>query len=97
MLRGGERNQPLSSRTANRIPSRLFLQTKRLLTVQMLSEIVKQVRGKDGDEPNNPPRQRGHQKREEGGGWVEAHDPPRQRGYQKRGSGEGGWLTMKLM
>src|SRR5437868_7499646 len=63
----------------------------------MLSEIVKQVRGKDGEEPNNPPRQRYHQKREEGGGWVEAHDPPRQRGHQKRGSGGRGWLTMKLM
>src|SRR5437868_11671368 len=63
----------------------------------MLSEIVKQVSEKDGQEPNNPPRQRGHQKREEGGGWLKAHDPPRQRGHQKRGSGEGGWLTMKLM
>src|SRR5437588_12767008 len=63
----------------------------------MLSEIVKEVRGKDGEEPNNPPRQRGHQKREEGGGWGEAHDPPRQRGHQKRGSGGREWLTMKLM
>ena len=38
--------------------------------MQKLSEMAKQGWGKEREEPNDPRRQQGPQKREEGGGWC---------------------------
>src|SRR5437588_6999571 len=94
MLRGGERNQPLESRTANCIPSCLLLQTEGLPTVQKLSEIKAGSRNKCGRGGGEEPLGLlGNEAIRRGVGEEDrvSQSPSRQQGHQKRGMG--GWIV----